>query len=125
MLTTEFDPMTGVLTATASGEVTHHDYADVFMPAVDDAVRQSGQIRLLYVFTSEFEGFSAQAMWDDSRLGMQHLQDFTKIAVVSDKGWVRNGVSMFGVFMPAEVKAFRLSEFEAARNWVHATPPAF
>ncbi|MEK6205359.1 MAG: STAS/SEC14 domain-containing protein [Amylibacter sp.] len=48
-----------------------------------EKIRMPGQIKLLYWCGKEFEGFTAGAMWDDTRFGLMHLGGFLKIAFVT------------------------------------------
>ncbi len=121
MITAEFDRETSTLRVEASGEVSHSDYRDVFIPAVESALDISGKINLLYVFSATYEGFTTRAALDDNRLGLTHLTDFRRIAVVSDQSWLRNAVSAFSVFMPAEISTYSLSDLETAEKWVSHT----
>jgi hypothetical protein len=118
MLHTDFDPQTRVLVATSSGTVSHRDYVDVYMPAVDAAVKEAGEIKLLHVFPPDFESFEPQAMWDDANLGLRHLREITRLGVVADVDWVRHAAAMMGFLMPAEVRTFRLKDRAAADEWL-------
>lgn len=118
MMTTDFDAERSVLTVTASGDITHDDYQDTLIPAVENALASGGALRLLYVFTDGFENFSARAALDDTRLGIKHLKDFDAIGVVTDQAWVRHAVTAFAVFMPSAVRTFSLSELDAAKDWI-------
>jgi len=102
----------------AKGELTSDDYEKVLIPAVDQALAAHDKIRLLYVLGGEFDGLTAGAMWDDTRLGFSHITGWEKIAVVTDKDWVRHSVEIFGYLMPGEVRAFSDAEESAARTWV-------
>ena len=81
MITTQFDSGTATLTVVGTGEITHSDYTDDFMPGVDAAVAECGKINLIYVLSADYEGFTTRAAWDDARLGLAHLKDFARIAV--------------------------------------------
>jgi SpoIIAA-like len=104
----------------ASGTLTSEDYEEVLIPAVEHALEGHDKIRLLYVLGRDFEGLTAGATWDDTRVGFSHVTRWEKIAVVTDKDWVRHSVEVFGYLMPGEVKGFGLSEESAARSWVAA-----
>ena len=104
----------------AKGELTSGDYEKVLIPAVDHALEVHDKIRLLYVLGGEFDGLTAGAMWDDTRVGFSHITKWEKIAVVTDKDWVRHSVEIFGYLMPGEVKGFTPAEESAARTWVTA-----
>jgi hypothetical protein len=110
----------GVLGFVAKGRLHQDDYESVLMPAVSDALEQHDKLRLLYVLGDEWDGMSVGAIWDDTRVGMAHVTRWEKIAVVSDKEWLRHSVDIFGYLMPGEVKAFGLDEEADARAWVVA-----
>ena len=58
-------------------------------------------------------------MWDDTKVGFADVTRWEKIAVVSDKDWVRHrALDIFGYLLPGEVKAFTISEQSTARTWV-------
>jgi hypothetical protein len=102
----------------AKGKLTSDDYEKVLIPAVDQLLANHDKARLLYVLGSEFDGMSAGAMWDDTRVGFSHVTRWEKIAVVTDKDWLRHSVDIFGYLIPGEVKAFTEAEELAARAWV-------
>jgi hypothetical protein len=51
---------------------------------------------------------------------MKHLTDFEKIAVVTDKKWIRRAMKAFGWLMPGEVKLYANNELDEAREWITA-----
>lgn len=103
---------------TASGEVSDDDYEDVLIPAMEERFATYDKIRALYYFDEGFEEFEAEAVWDDAKVGLKHLTDFEKIAVVSDQKWIRRSIKAFGWLMPGEVKLYEVSELEEAKAWV-------
>jgi hypothetical protein len=102
----------------AVGEVKSDDYEETLLPAVDAAIAKSGKIRFLYVLDSEFSGYSAGAMWQDTKLGFEHLKAFEKIAVVTDTSWVADGVKAFGWMIPGDVKVYANDQLDEATVWV-------
>jgi hypothetical protein len=102
----------------AKGKLSGDDYEKVLIPAVDHALEGNDKVRLLYVLGDDFDGMSAGAMWDDTRVGFSHVTRWEKIAVVTDKDWLRHSVDIFGYLIPGEVKAFALADEAAARSWV-------
>lgn len=107
-----------VLGFEAKGEVTGADYELVLIPAVDDMLKRRKSIRFLYHLGSEFTGFAAKAMWDDAKVGLQHLTAWERVAVVTDVGWVRTAVAAFGFIMPGHVMVFSNSELAKATRWL-------
>lgn len=104
----------------AKGDVTSEDYEQVLIPAIEDALETNDKIRLLYVLGADFTGFSGGAMWDDGKVGLEHLTRWEKIALVSDKPWIRHAVNAFGYLIPGKVKVFDLADEADASAWVTA-----
>jgi SpoIIAA-like len=107
-----------VVTFRAEGEVSGDDYEQVLVPAVEQRLADHEKIRLLYVLGEEFTGYSAGAMWDDAKVGMEHLFSWERIALVTDHDMYSRMVKGFGFLVPAHVKVFGTAEFEAAKDWV-------
>lgn len=104
----------------AKGEVTAADYEEVLEPAIEDALARHDRLRLLYVLGADFTGYSGGAAWEDGKVGMAHLTKWEKIAVVSDKDWVRHTVNVVGYLIPGKVKVFSVAEEADASEWVTA-----
>ena len=102
----------------AEGIITAQDYRETLVPLVDAKSSEHDKLKLLYIIGEGFDGFSAGALWDDTRFGLSHYTTFSKIALVSDVDWVRHSVKLFGHLMPTEVMVFHLSEFDDAKAWI-------
>jgi hypothetical protein len=107
-----------VIGLSASGTVTGHDYENVVIPAVEQALAKHRKVRLLYHCGPEFKGFDAAAMWDDAKVGLHHFSAWERIAVVSDIVWVRAATKIFGFALPGPVRVFHNDELGAATEWV-------
>ena len=75
-------------------------------------------MRRLYVLGHEFPDYSAEAAWEDTKLGLGHLRSWERIAIVSDAEWLRRAIHGLGWIMPGEVRIFGLDELDSARDWV-------
>jgi hypothetical protein len=102
----------------AIGEVTDDDYEDVLDPAITDALTRHPKIRLLYVLGPEFTGYEAEAMWEDTKLGLKTFTDYQRMAIVTDAAWVRRSVKAFGWLIPGEVRVFPYDRLDEARAWI-------
>jgi hypothetical protein len=118
MLEPLLDLPDSVLGFRASGELTAEDYRTVLEPAVDAALETADKLRLLYILGEDLHGLSAGAAWQDTKVGTEHITRWEKVAVVSDKDWLRHSVAVFGYLIPGEIKAFDTSEESEARAWV-------
>ncbi len=107
-----------VLGIRAIGDVEDDDYEDVLVPAIEDRLTRHEKIRLLYVLGPEFEGYEADAMWEDAKLGMKTFTSYERIAIVTDSALVRRSVKAFGWLMPGDVQVFAVAELEPATNWI-------
>lgn len=107
-----------LLAVMAHGEVTHEDYTDVLIPRLEEIIDKHGKARLLYAFAGDFTGFTLGAMWDDGAFGLTHLSSFEKVAVVTDVGWIRGAVTMFGPLMSGRVRLFAEGDLDGAKSWI-------
>lgn len=107
-----------VLAFACKGHVTKRDYETVLVPAVEEALQQQGKVRLYYQVDPGFSGIEAGAMWDDFKVGMEHLLRWDRVAVVTDVDWIRYTLGAFSFMIPAMVKIFRLDEAAKAREWI-------
>ncbi len=110
----------GVLAFEAHGNVTGNDYENVLVPALQDELADRDKIRFLYVLGSEFTGYDGAALWDDTKVGLDHWGAWERIALVTDNGTYQGMVKAFGFLMPGKVKVFPLAERDAAVAWVTA-----
>ncbi len=108
----------GTLEFKITGYVTADDYDTVLTPAIERALEQHDRIRLLVQIGPGFEGYSFQAAWEDSRLGLQHWRGFDRIAVVTDVGWMRTAIRALAFSLPCPVQVFQLGEHQDARRWL-------
>ncbi|GJM14971.1 MAG: STAS/SEC14 domain-containing protein [Thermodesulfobacteriota bacterium] len=108
---------------TAKGNVTAEDYETVLIPTVEDKLKLHEKVRLLYHLGEEFERFEAGAMWDDAKVGLAHITDWEKIAIVTDVNWIQQAGKIFGfaietMSVPGDVKVFHNDELEEAIKWI-------
>ena len=107
-----------VLAFACKGHVTKDDYETVLIPAVEKALKQPGKIRLYYRTDPDFSGIAPGAMWDDFKVGMEHLFRWERIAVVTDVDWIRYTFRAFSFVIPGMAKVFRIDEEVKAREWI-------
>jgi hypothetical protein len=102
----------------ASAEVTADDYKNVLLPAVETALEGQHKLRFLFVIDDDVTGLTAGAAWQDTKVGLGHYTRWEKVAVCTNREWLRYSVDIFGYLVPGEVKAFTLAEEANARTWV-------
>jgi hypothetical protein len=110
------DMPAGVIGFEASGKLHAEDYRDVVLPALGRAAA-AGEVRFVIVMR-DFGGMSGGALWQDLKVGIEHLRAWKRIAVVTDIDWVSHMTSLFGWMTPGEVKTFPIAQQAEAVEWV-------
>jgi len=111
-----------ILAFRASGKLTDADYKQ-FLPVLEEMIRKSGRISL-YIEMQDFEGWEAQAAWDDLHFGLQHDDDFKRIAIIAEKPLIHAAIGFVNLFSHIEMRFFDNSETEAAWDWLREKPAA-
>ncbi len=109
-----------VVAASAHGVVTRRDYQDILVPRVELTLKRHSKIRCYYELGRGFSSMEAGALWEDFKIGVEHLSRWERVAVVTDVDWIRHAVNVFRFLMPGEVRVFAVSEAAAAREWITA-----
>lgn len=107
-----------VLGCVCKGHVSKHDYESVLIPAVEEALKRPGKVRLYYQVDADFSGIEPGAMWDDFKVGMEHVLRWERVALVTDVEWMRYTMRAFSFVIPGMVKVFPLAEAAKAREWL-------
>ena len=75
-------------------------------------------MRLYYRIGPDLTGISAGAMWDDFKVGMEHLTRRERAAVVTDSDSIRFAVRAFGFLNPVGFRVFPLDAEAKAREGI-------
>lgn len=116
MITPMIDVPGTVLGFEASGKIHADDYESVLAPAIEARLAAGEDVRIVLVF-EDWSGMSGGAMWQDLRMGVEHLTHWKKIALVTDIDWMVHVTHLFGWITPGELRHFPLSERAAAVAW--------
>jgi hypothetical protein len=106
----------GVVGFEASGKIAAEDYRDVVLPALEQAAK-AGEIRFVIVMR-DFDGMSGGAIWQDLKMGIEHLRSWKRIALVTDIDWMTHATDLFGWMTPGETKTFPVDQKAQALKWV-------
>lgn len=101
-----------------TGKITHHDYQHVVIPKVDAVAAATDQVRFLLILETTLGQFDLRAVWDDVSVGLKHLRQWHKTAIVSDEKAAQRLTDTIGQLIPGEVRSFTLAEAEEAKRWV-------
>jgi hypothetical protein len=107
-----------ILGVQASDKLTDPDYRDIWIPKLLELIEKYGNVRALIYLDDTFRGWEVAALFDDAKIGIQHGNEFEKIAVVGGPEWVGWSIKMFAHFMKGEVRVFPGEELKAAWNWI-------
>ncbi|WP_205502115.1 SpoIIAA family protein [Rufibacter psychrotolerans] len=103
--------------ARLSGKVGKEEY-DLIVPALEAQIAQQGKIDLYWEMT-DFEGWSAGAMWEDIKFDVKHVNSFRKVAIVGDETWENTITKLIKPFTTAEVQFFPATQRAEAMAWVN------
>lgn len=90
----------------------------MLVPAVVQALKTHDKVRLYYETAGDFAGIDPGAMWEDFKVGMEHLTRWERVAVVTDVEWIKQTMLFFSFLMPGTMKLFPTSEATQARQWI-------
>ena len=107
-----------VLGFEVSGKVTEDDYESTIIPQIEEKQRQFDKVRMLYITAEDFDGYSAGALLQDTKVAFKRPGSWEKIAFVSDEEWLRRAVRFLSWMVPGEVNVYSLADRERARDWV-------
>lgn len=105
-----------LLVIRVSGKLVKEDY-EHFVPEFDRLILKFGKLNLLLDMT-DFHGWTASALWEDTKFGVKHYHDISKLAMIGDKAWQHGLATFCKPFTQAEVRYFDRSEAAEARKWL-------
>ncbi|MBT3878507.1 MAG: STAS/SEC14 domain-containing protein [Candidatus Scalindua sp.] len=102
----------------ATDKLTTRDYEEVLIPKLDQLIRVFGKIKIVIYLADSFTGWKIGAAWDDAKFGLQHRNEFEKIALVGGPKWVEWSAKIGSHFISGQAKTYDTSEIQAAISWV-------
>jgi hypothetical protein len=127
LIETVTDLPAGTLGFRASGKITSAEYRQMIEP-IYAALERGEKLNIYFEFADDFHGLDSGALWQDMKaagsIGLKHRSSWERMALVTDKDWVRHGASAFGWLAPSELRLFAPSECDEARAWLDATDAA-
>jgi SpoIIAA-like len=99
-----------------TGKLTGSDYAKL-TPEFERLVRQHGKLRLMFDMV-DFHGWDAGAAWQDLKLGVTHLSDIERIAMVGETKWQQRMAMFSRPFTRATVRYFDHADIDKAHDWL-------
>ena len=107
-----------ILEVQVQGKLTKEDY-ETFVPEIERLLEAHGKVRILFSM-HDFHGWSAGALWEDTKFGVHHFRDIERLAVVGETKWEKGMALFCKPFTTAEVRYFDRSQLVEARDWLEA-----
>lgn len=109
-------PVGTIVTLKFREKLDKEDY-ETFVPMIESQIKNGASIRLLAEL-QDFEGWTAGALWEDTKFAAKHFKDIERVAVVGEARW-QKGITVFGKpFTSADVRYFDMQEIDKARKWI-------
>jgi hypothetical protein len=105
-----------LLAVHVSGKLTAADY-EHFVPEFVRLVGLHGKLCVLFDMTG-FHGWTAGALWADTKFAMHHFSDIDRLAVVGEKKWQEGMATFCKPFTKATVKYFDHADASEASTWL-------
>ncbi len=105
-----------LVTLTVKEKLDKNDYTQ-FVPMIESQMQDGAPLRLL-VELHDFKGWTAGALWEDTKFAANHFNDIERLAVVGDAKWQKGVTLFFKPFTAADVRYFDWSAIDDARRWV-------
>ena len=105
-----------IITLKFREKLDKEDY-ETFVPMIESQMQNGSPVRLLAEL-HDFKGWTAGALWEDTKFAVKHFNDIDRLAVVGESKW-QEGVTLFvKPFTSADVRYFKMEEIEQARQWI-------
>jgi hypothetical protein len=105
-----------LLTIHVSGKLVAEDY-ETFVPEFERLSKQYGKLHVLFNMT-DFHGWTAGALWEDTKFAMHHFNDIERLAFVGETKW-KEGISAFSrPFTTVTTRYFEHAHAIQARKWL-------
>jgi hypothetical protein len=110
----------GTLGFRISGRLTREEYFQLLDP-IREQLERGERVSFLIATAPDFSGLDVGALWEDVKVagsvGLRYRSSWERLAVVTDKDWMRHGVAAFGWVIPGEIRVFDPDELEQAKAW--------
>jgi hypothetical protein len=111
----------GVLGFRASGKITHEEYREMMKP-IYATLERGEKLNIYFELAGDFHGLDLGALWEDMKaagsVGLKHRSSWQRMALVTDKDWIRHAAAVFGPLTPGELRVFEPDEAAQAKAWV-------
>jgi len=102
----------------ATGNVTREDFEQVVMPEVERLIKKTGKLNYLLILDTPLKEFTFGAWMQDVLLGIRHLTQWNRAAIITDSSGLQHFTQIFSALMPGEFRGFDKLDIDVAVDWV-------
>ncbi|HUY70624.1 MAG TPA: STAS/SEC14 domain-containing protein [Gaiellaceae bacterium] len=114
----------GVLGFRASGKMTREEYREIMKP-IYAALERGEKLNIYFELADDFDGLELGALWEDMKaagsVGLKHRSSWQRMALVTDKEWIKRAAAIAGPLAPGELRLFASDERVEAKRWIAQT----
>ena len=111
----------GTLGFRLSGRITRDEYFQILDP-VRERLEHGEAVSFLVETADDFDGLDVGALWEDMKaagsVGLKYRSSWERLAVVTDKDWIRHGIAAFSWVIPGEIRVFEPGHVDEAKSWL-------
>jgi hypothetical protein len=111
----------GTLGFRLAGRIDRDEYFQILDP-IKEQLERGERVSFLVEALDDFHGLDLGALWEDLKVagsvGLKYRSSWERLAVVTDKDWMRHGIAAFAWVIPGEIRVFEPGELERAKAWV-------
>jgi len=105
----------------ASGTIGSDEYRAMIAP-IYAALDEDKKLNIYFELAGDFHGLDLGALWQDLKaagsIGLMDRSSWRRMALVTDKDWVRHGAAVAGWLAPGELRLFDPEDTGLAKAWV-------
>lgn len=105
-----------ILVVHVTGKLAKADY-EHFVPEFERLAGLHGKLCVLFDM-SGFHGWTAGALWEDTKFAVHHFSDIDRLAVVGEKKWQEGMAAFCKPFTKATIRYFDHANAAGARTWL-------
>jgi SpoIIAA-like len=115
----------GTLGFRISGKISREEYFQLLEP-IREQLERGEKVSFLVETAPDFHGLDGGALWEDLKtggsVGLKYRSSWERLAVVTDKDWIRHGIAACAWVIPGEIRVFEPGELEDAKAWTGGAP---
>ena len=81
------------------------------MEPIYATLERGEKLNIYFEVAEDFDGLALGALWEDMKaagsVGLKHRSAWQRMALVTDKDWIRHGAAAFGPLAPDEIAQAR------------------